>query len=64
MVQAEKLAEQLRLELIAGTTFQQLKDNNQNIDLITGDSKLLIRSFQSLGKSNYLVGALSNLRVI
>ena len=39
---------------------QQLKDNNQNIDLITGDSKLLIRSFQSLGKSNYLVGALSN----
>ena len=60
LVQAEKLAEQLRLELIAGATFQQLKDNNQNIDLITGDSKLLIRSFQSLGKSNYLVGALSN----
>ena len=60
LVQAEKLAEQLRLELIAGASFQQLKDNNQNIDLITGDSKLLIRSFQSLGKSNYLVGALSN----
>ena len=60
LVQAEKLAEQLRVDLIAGATFQQLKDNNQNIDLITGDSKLLIRSFQSLGKSNYLVGALSN----
>ena len=57
--QAEMLAGKLRNELENGSTFQQLKDNYENIDLISGDTKLLIRSFQSLGKSNYLVGALS-----
>ena len=57
--QAEMLAEKLREEVDNGSTFQQLKDNYENIDLISGDTKLLIRSFQSLGKSNYLVGALS-----
>ena len=57
--QAEILAGNLRKELENGSTFQQLKDNYENIDLISGDTKLLIRSFQSLGKSNYLVGALS-----
>ena len=58
--QAKKLAEELREELGKGSTFQQLKDNFENIDLITGDKKLLIRSFQSLGKSNYFVGALAS----
>ena len=57
--QAEMLAGKLRNELENGSTFQQLKDTYENIDLISGDTKLLIRSFQSLGKSNYLVGALS-----
>ena len=57
--QAEILAGKLRNELENGSTFQQLKDDYENIDLISGDTKLLIRSFQSLGKSNYLVGALS-----
>ena len=57
--QAEILAEKLREEVDNGSTFQQLKDNYENIDLISGDTKLLIRSFQSLGKSNYLAGALS-----
>ena len=57
--QAEMLAGKLRNELENGSSFQQLKDNYENIDLISGDTKLLIRSFQSLGKSNYLVGALS-----
>ena len=56
--QTKKLAEKLREELGKGSTFQQLKDNYDNIDLITGDTKLLKSSFQSLGKSNYLVGAL------
>lgn len=57
--QAKKFADELREELRKGSTFQQLKDNFENIDLITGDTKLLIRSFQSLGKSNYFVGALA-----
>jgi len=58
--QAKVLAEKLREEVDNGSTFQQLKDNFENIDLINDDTKLLIRSFQSLGKSNYIVGALSN----
>ena len=58
--QAKILAEKLREEVDNGSTFQQLKDNFENIDLINDDTKLLIRSFQSLGKSNYFVGALSN----
>jgi parvulin-like peptidyl-prolyl isomerase len=58
--QAKILAEKLRKEVDNGSTYQQLKDNFENIDLINDDTKLLIRSFQSLGKSNYLVGALSN----
>ena len=58
--QAKILAEKLREEVDNGSTFQQLKDNFENIDLINDDTKLLIRSFQSLGKSNYIVGALSN----
>ena len=58
--QAKILAEKLRAEVDNGSTYQQLKDNYENIDLINDDTKLLIRSFQSLGKSNYFVGALSN----
>ena len=58
--QAKILAEKLREEVDNGSTFQQIKDNFENIDLINDDTKLLIRSFQSLGKSNYFVGALSN----
>ncbi len=58
--QARILAEKLREEVDNGSTFQQIKDNFENIDLINDDTKLLIRSFQSLGKSNYFVGALSN----
>ena len=50
--------QKIKKEVDNGSTFQQLR-TTINIDLISGDTKLLIRSFQSLGKSNYLVGALS-----
>jgi len=58
--QAKILAEKLREEINNGSTFEQLKETFENIDIINADTKLLIRGFQSLGKSNYIVGALSN----
>ena len=56
------LAEQLREQFDHGTTFQEIKDNNDNVDLVSGDTKLLIRSFNALGRSNFLVGALLKAR--
>ena len=56
------LAEQLREQFDHGTTFQEIKDNNDNVDLVSGDTKLLIRSFNRLGRSNFLVGALLKAR--
>ena len=55
-------AVQLREQFDHGTTFQEIKDNNDNVDLVSGDTKLLNRSFNSFGRSNFLVGALLNAR--
>ena len=57
---AKVLAEQLRAQFDQGSTFQKIKDNNDNVDLVSGDTKLLNRSFNSIGQSNFLVGALLN----
>ena len=59
---AKVLAVQLREQFDHGTTFQEIKDNNYNVDLVSGDTKLLIRSFNILGRSNFLVGALLKAR--
>ena len=59
---AKVLAEQFREQFDHGTTFQEIKDNNDNVDLVSGDTKLLIRSFNTLGRSNFLVGALLKAR--
>ena len=59
---AKVLAEQFRDQFDHGTTFQEIKDNNDNVDLVSGDTKLLIRSFNALGRSNFLVGALLKAR--
>jgi parvulin-like peptidyl-prolyl isomerase len=59
---AKVLAVQLREQFDHGTTFQEIKDNNDNVDLVSGDTKLLIRSFNILGRSNFLVGALLKAR--
>lgn len=40
--------------------FAQLKNQNDTFEYIEEDSGTLIGSFESIGKSNYLVGALSN----
>jgi len=57
---AKVLAEQLRGQFDQGSTFQKIKDNNDNVDLVSSDTKLLNRSFNSIGQSNFLVGALLN----
>ena len=59
---AKVLAEQLRVQFDQGSTFQKIKDNNDNVDLVSGDTKLLNRSFNSFGRSNFLVGALLKAR--
>ena len=56
------LAEQLLDQFDQGATFQQIKDNNDNVDLVSGETKLLTRSFNSFGRSNFLVGALLKAR--
>ena len=56
------LAEQLLDQFDQGATFQEIKDNNYNIDLVSGETKLLTRSFNSFGRSNFLVGALLKAR--
>jgi len=40
--------------------FKQLKNQNDTFEYIEEDSGTLIGSFESIGKSNYLVGAISN----
>ena len=56
------LAEQLLDQFDQGATFQEIKDNNDNVDLVSGETKLLTRSFNSFGRSNFLVGALLKAR--
>ena len=63
LVATKVLAEQLLDQFDQGATFQEIKDNNDNVDLVSGDTKLLTRSFNSFGRSNFLVGALLKARV-
>jgi hypothetical protein len=56
------LAEQLLDQFDQGATFQEINDNNDNVDLISGETKLLTRSFNSFGRSNFLIGALLKAR--
>ena len=62
MAAAKVLAEQLRDQFDQGSTFQEIKDNNENVDLVSGDTKLLNRSFNSFGRSNFLIGVLLKAR--
>jgi len=62
LVATKVLAEQLLDQFDQGATFQEIKDNNDNVDLVSGDTKLLTRSFNSFGRSNFLVGALLKAR--
>ena len=59
---AKALAEQIKNQFDQGTKFQEIKNNNDKVDLVSSDTKLLTRSFTSFGRSNFLVGALLKAR--
>tara|TARA_B100000427_G_scaffold275207_1_gene243648 strand:- start:2973 stop:3365 length:393 start_codon:yes stop_codon:yes gene_type:complete len=52
------LANNLKTQFLSGKTFQNLKDDNSNIEYIPSDKKKLTESFISLGKSEELIGSL------
>lgn len=58
MTATEKLANDFRLNIENGTTFQELIDENEAIEHSEKDSKTLNRGFSSIGRSNFATGAL------
>ena len=53
-------ANELRLEVENGTSFQSIIETNNKLEYIPSDKKKLTASFISLGKSEQLIGALLN----
>jgi len=53
-------AEEIKNEILNGSTFKSIKENNNRLELVPSDKKNLNSSFISLGKSEQLVGALLN----
>ncbi|MED5433325.1 MAG: peptidylprolyl isomerase, partial [Candidatus Neomarinimicrobiota bacterium] len=51
-------AEEIKNEILNGSTFKSIKENNNRVELVPSDKKILNSSFISLGKSEQLVGAL------
>ena len=52
------LAKELKSNVSNGKTFQNLKDENNNLEFIPSDKKKLTESFISIGKSEELIGSL------
>ena len=52
------LANKLKSHVLNGKTFQKLKDENNDLELIPSDKKKLNESFISIGKSDELIGSL------
>ena len=52
------LAKELKSNVLNGKTFQNLKDENNNLEFIPSDKKKLTESFISIGKSEELIGSL------
>ncbi|MBD01519.1 MAG: hypothetical protein CMG45_00480 [Candidatus Marinimicrobia bacterium] len=53
-------AEELKTEILNGSSFKSIKENNNRLELVPSDKKSLNSSFISLGRSEQLVGALIN----
>lgn len=51
-------AEELKTEILNGSSFKSIKENNNRLELVPSDKKSLNSSFISLGRSEQLVGAL------
>ncbi len=58
MSAAEKMANDFRLRIENGATFQELIDENKAVEHSEKDSKTLNRGFSSIGRSNFATGAL------
>jgi peptidyl-prolyl cis-trans isomerase D len=55
-----KLASELRDQLNNGTTFEEVVAQDSGFELVTNESKSLNKGFTSIGRSNYVTGALLN----
>ena len=54
------LAESIKEENQNDMNFSEIYKNNQNLEYVAEANSALIGSFESIGKSNFIVGALSN----
>ena len=54
------LAQSIKEENQNKMNFSEIYKNNQNLDYVAEANSALIGSFESIGKSNFIVGALSN----
>jgi len=55
-----KLATELRDQINNGTTFEDIVTQNNGFELVTNETKSLNKGFSSIGRSNYVTGALLN----
>ncbi len=53
-------AEEIKTEILNGSSFKSIKEENNRLELVPSDKKSLNSSFISLGRSEQLVGALIN----
>ena len=55
-----KLASELRDQITSGITFDEVVTQEKGYDLVTNETKSLNKGFTSIGRSNYVTGALLN----
>ena len=53
-------AEEIKTEILNGSSFKSIKEDNNRLEFVPSDKKSLNSSFISLGRSEQLVGALIN----
>ncbi|MDP6684518.1 MAG: peptidylprolyl isomerase [Candidatus Marinimicrobia bacterium] len=58
--ESETLAQTLMGKINSGLTMNDLVNQHEKLERVKSDSKTLNRSFESVGKSNFIVGALLN----
>jgi len=56
--ETEKIAQLLMGEINGGSTMKALKSEHEGLERVDSDTKTLNRSFNSIGKSNFVTGAL------
>jgi parvulin-like peptidyl-prolyl isomerase len=56
--ETEKIAQLLMDEINGGSTMKTLKSEYEGLERVDSDTKTLSRSFNSIGKSNFVIGAL------